>query len=492
MPDFKNDIFISYAHIDNLALSDDQEGWITTFHRSLEVRLAQLLGKKPVIWRDPKLQGNDLFADTIVEQLPDVALLVSVLSPRYVSSEWCVKELQEFIDVAKDSGGLAIDNKSRVFKVVKTPVPRNEHPEELQGLLGYEFFQLDETGRPQEFNEIFGQEAVQQFWAKLEDLAFDIHQLLEALEGEATGDESNIEGDGPIIYLAESTSDIAAERDRIKRELQRHGAVVLPEQPLPFVQPDLENTVRESLEKSDLSIHMIGAHYGVTPEKAERSVIQIQLAAATEIGQERGLPRVLWIPDDLNAVDPKQRSFLKTIQNDPVALEGADLLQTTIEDLKTFIEDRLSRVGQQPASAANGDGPSSIYVICDQGDQEAASVLVQDLFDRGFEVYQSIFSDNQASARQAHQDYLQLADAALIYYGETNDPWVRMKLQDLRKAAGYGREKPLDAKAVLLTPPITPHKSGFRTHEAGTYQAVEGGKPLDALKPFLEMLENGS
>ena len=31
-----NDLFISYAHIDNLPITEDERGWITEFHRILE------------------------------------------------------------------------------------------------------------------------------------------------------------------------------------------------------------------------------------------------------------------------------------------------------------------------------------------------------------------------------------------------------------------------------------------------------------------------
>ena len=50
-----NDIFISYAHLDDKPLTEGQKGWITKFHRILQVRLGQLLGVEPTIWRDPKL-----------------------------------------------------------------------------------------------------------------------------------------------------------------------------------------------------------------------------------------------------------------------------------------------------------------------------------------------------------------------------------------------------------------------------------------------------
>ena len=56
--DFEKDIFISYAHIDDESISESEKGWITEFHRALEIRLSQLLGERPKIWRDSALDGN--------------------------------------------------------------------------------------------------------------------------------------------------------------------------------------------------------------------------------------------------------------------------------------------------------------------------------------------------------------------------------------------------------------------------------------------------
>jgi hypothetical protein len=84
---FDYDIFISFAHIDDETMSKEQEGWIAMLHRALGVRLGQLLGEAPKIWRDPKLQGNDIFDQEIVGKLVKASILVSVLSPRYVKSD---------------------------------------------------------------------------------------------------------------------------------------------------------------------------------------------------------------------------------------------------------------------------------------------------------------------------------------------------------------------------------------------------------------------
>ncbi len=485
---FDNDIFISYAHIDNIPLTEDQEGWISTFHSALEKRLAQLMGEKPAIWRDPKLQGNDLFADEIVEQLPKVALLISVVSPRYIESEWCIREYKAFLDAAEQSGGAAIGNKSRLFKVVKTFVPYDEHPDEMQPLLGYEFYELDAKGRPREFNEVFGPEAVRQFWAKLEDLAYDIHQLLERIKEDEAA-LPPLPEDADVIYLAPTTSDLVCERDMIKRELQRRGVRVLPDRPLPVVGPELEEAVKGYLEEADLAVHMIGGNYGVVPESATLSVTELQLSASTHWSKERPLPRIIWMPPQLKPADERQRNFVEAIQTDSDAMRGADLLQTTIEDLKGFIDDRLDALANGAAEPTiSQEGAASIYIICEQEDLDDVGALAEQLFEQGFEVFQSTFDADQATNREAHQGYLQICDAALIYYGHAKEPWVRMKLMDLRKAAGYGRDRPLLAKGVYVAPPESPQKGRFRTHEAPVLQSDSEANALDALKPFLDAL----
>ena len=83
---FPKDIFISYAHIDDESLVEDQKGWIADFHRVLSIRLSQLMGRKPMIWRDLELQGNHIFDQQIVDQFTQVAVMISILTPRYVKS----------------------------------------------------------------------------------------------------------------------------------------------------------------------------------------------------------------------------------------------------------------------------------------------------------------------------------------------------------------------------------------------------------------------
>ena len=179
---FESDLLISYAHLDDEALSEGQSGWIANLHRLLRIRVGQLLGREPRIWRDPDLRGNDDFAEAIEEKLLKVATLVTVLSPRYVQSDWCNREVQEFCRACESERGLKVGTKSRVFKVVKTPVPLERHPRQLQPLLGYDFFVVDpQTGRPRELSQLFGADGERQFLTRLDDLAYDVTKLLEEI-----------------------------------------------------------------------------------------------------------------------------------------------------------------------------------------------------------------------------------------------------------------------------------------------------------------------
>lgn len=488
--EFEEDIFISYAHIDNQPLAEGQKGWITSFHQALEIRLGQLLGAEPEFWRDEsKLRGNDYFDDSIILRLPKVAVLITVLTPRYVRSDWCLKEVDAFYRLAEQTGGVRIADKSRIFKIVKTPVPAAQHPLKMQQLLGYEFYQIDQaTGKPREFIFNSGPNVDISYWSKLDDVAYDIYRLLETLKGEGAAAAKSTPSRGNV-YLAETTLDLTVERDQIRRELQSRGYSVLPEQPLPLDVESFERIVRENLSKCQLSIHLIGANYGVVPEGSERSVAFIQNRLASERSQTANFSRIIWMSPSLEARETRQQEFITYLCDEPSAQHGAEVLQTTLEDLKTVVQDKLLTGAKTvvTGSARQSDGPRRIYLINDIQDRESVFPLNDFLFDRGFEVIPSVLDGDEAQARADHRESLLICDAILIYYGAAGEAWLRTKLFDLRKLAGYGRTTPLLAKAILIAPPGTAAKERFRTLEATIFKQ-NGDFTAEALEPFLKQI----
>jgi hypothetical protein len=368
---FKRDIFISYAHIDNMALKEGEKGWVADFHRALDVRLAQLLGEEPEIWRDQKLQGNDYFGDEIVEQFPKTAVMISVLSPRYIKSQWCAKEVREFYEAASKGLGTKIDNKSRIFKVIKTHVPYNAHPPEIADTLGYEFYISDpDTGKTKELNQKSGGELEQVYWAKLDDIAHDVCDLLEKLKqsGE-TGAVFRQEQNHLTVYLAETGSDLKKQRDMIKRELLEFGYGVLPDQRLPAVEAEFKPLVEQMLARCVLSIHLVGGSYGPVPEGSPKSIVPLQNELAARTGKSGKLQRLIWLlPADYKGIDDKrQEQFVHHLRTDPAAQYGADFFETAIEDFKFAIHDKLNSLKPSPtfvgaADTAAPGGPMTVYL----------------------------------------------------------------------------------------------------------------------------------
>src|SRR5438552_4110531 len=117
-------------------------------------------------------------------------------------------------------------------------------------------------------------------------------------------------------------------REQLRRELQDRGYLVVPDRPLPDSAPELAVAVRADLEKSKLSVHTIGAKYGRVPEGELRSVVAIQNA----IAQERAIPRILWIPVGVEAVDPRQEAFLASVRQHSGSEDAVEVVETSLED----------------------------------------------------------------------------------------------------------------------------------------------------------------
>jgi hypothetical protein len=520
---FEGDAFISYAHLDNVELVEGRKGWVANLHRALEVRVGQLLGKSPHIWRDPKLQGNDLFAETLIEKLNKVALLVTVVSPRYVKSEWTIRELKAFWAAAEAQGGIRVHDKARVFKVLKTPVPLDKTPAELRMLLGYEFFRIEpETGKVRELDEIFGAEAQRDFWVKLDDLAHDIVAMLEQIHAddailnhpesasaaglaaaEASTEPTTVRSPEPSVaaaaapskgsvYLAETTSDLREQRELLRRDLSQHGYTVLPAEPLPHVAEEAEAVIRDTLARCRMSIHLLGRFYSLVPEGGMTSLIEMQHELATTRAADEKFLRLLWLPLGQRVTDERQLKVIEQIRLDPRMQHRADLLESEFEDLRTAAQDWLKRepkpLAAEPVTASGG--VPQLYLIADQRDAELILPWADALFEQRIEVLRPVFDGDESEIRQHHEETLTLCDGVLIFYGAGNELWLQRKLRELQKAPGYGRTKPRPVVGICLVGARTPEKERFRSHDALVIPQWDGVS-LAGLQTFITQLKAG-
>ena len=205
---------------------------------------------------------------------------MSVITPRYVNSEWCTREAREFCQSAEETGGLTVGNKSRVFKVIKTPPDTQETlPAHMKDLLGFEFY-TDKDGAPLELDPDFGPEYKELYKRKVGLLAQDIAQLLKALQVDGRpsaggdGKESNDPRPPgkPAVYLAECGYDRKPQRELLEGELKRLGYPVLPDKRLPVDEFEYVQAVQSLMARCALSIHLVGERYGSAARWPDRQI----------------------------------------------------------------------------------------------------------------------------------------------------------------------------------------------------------------------------
>ena len=508
----KNHVFISYAHKDNLPLSPEQQGWISRFHDTFLAFLTPRLGLKAQIWRDQKLQGNDVFGDEVVKQFRDSALFVSILSPSYVNSFWCRKEMTEFCDHAEAHGGLSVNNKSRLIKVVKLPINRghcdaDSLPAPIHDTLGYEFYVQTEQGCL-DLGPGFGKIHKENYLLKVCLLADNASQLLLHLESKPTAAHCQLPSPSrpstparkTTVFLASCSFDQRDHRELIEADLRSHGYRVLPEGPLPTEDEQVHcDAVAPLLEQAQLAIHLIGSHYGAVPDGPNHhSVVEIQNRIAAERSGRDGFKRLIWLPEDLSSTHANQERFLQSLSNEAQAQRGADLLRGSLEQLRTVLHSTLDRMETpsppptvKAADASTAIGRASpdrrlIYVICVPQDRSQTSPLRKWLMEQGYEVLLPALDGDAAELRKSHEDLLRDCCGALIFYGAGGEAWHRSVALDLRRAPVYRDGRPLPPPFTFLAAPNSDEKDDMvKIKLANVVDERQVFSP-ELLLPFLE------
>ena len=487
----KYDFFISYGHLDDEDPAGDVKGWVDLLVERLPRLISNNLGYLPTVWRDERsLHGNDLLTAAISEGVTTSLLLIPIVSPRYVQSDWCRRELEAFCQSEAPAGAPAF--RSRIFKVIKTPLLfhlAKKEPDPLRELIGYSFYEMD-GDMPVEFGPEVTPTKDPRYWTALRRLAWDISNMLvtlkhakEATTGplvlptaqaspsvSVTPSVSNTtNGTQKFVYLAETTSDLTSERELVRDELRQRGYGVLPEEKLPAAElQQIQNVVNQALSRCAMSVHMIGKRYGSTPEDNPRSLVCIQEdMAAQHSAKAANFTRLLWMPQGLmtqplEISDERQKDFVTTVQNRIDA--RAELLQTSIEDLKTRIVEKLSPPAKQPATSPSRSKLKQVYLICENRDRSFIRPIKEYLFKQNIEVITWLDGESGRTLMDYHHKNLRECDAALVYFGNGDEPWVRKNLEDLEKAYGYGREHDWAASAVYVGAPPNDQKEDFLTH----------------------------
>ena len=454
-------ILVVHSEQDDLTIQGDVKGWVTNFFKFLSSLLVHMN------YGDLLLELRSL-SQLKQSELKKNIIVVLVVSPLLAPENKGYQMISSWLkQMATPQKGVQ-DDAERCLIVHKTIFNFESFPE-LLSLNNYQLYEIDNTtGLPREINRFFGLEAEKNYWMKLIDLSFDISRYL-------SFDEKRVKEKLPnkrenTVYLAEVGKDLIVQRDMMRRELRSHGFEVLPKNPITGDREEMEMAIKDNLSNSRLSLHLIGEDYGERIEGHDLSLIDLQNEIAHEYtgimvkenvknDEKKRFGRLIWISQAIKNITERQKIFIENIKTEAALYQETEVLEVDLEEMKSIVIEEIETGGRfysvtreisgykEPSKT---DSSKIIYLILDKEDLEEGQAIAKVLKKIGFRVVQPIFEGALVDVRYIHQENLKRCDAAIIYFGNTSEAWIKTKLQDLMKSPGFGRIKKMLAKAVYF------------------------------------------
>jgi hypothetical protein len=485
IPGCKHDVFISYAHFDNEA--DTQEiKWVSRFQTDLKKALRQRLGMDPDIFFDSKgLQAhhelNELLTDVCAS-----AIFLPILSPSYVKRDWTIKELEAFDGTPS--------TRNRVVTVELLPVKENDIPPRFLRLKRTLFWWSDESEEDVPL-KLTPKSNPDKYDRRLQTLAHQMEELLRALyddrasKSKATIQEtkapdgkpagaSRIEVKpqpaaadasplaGKVVLLAQVTNDLYDERDQVLAYLKQYGVKVLPEGEYLQGGAEFASAVRADLEQAELFVQLLGPYRSNRPGDLKddggepKSYAQFQYAAA----KQRGLAVLQWRRPDLD--------IAPIIHWDKPLLEGPEVLAMGLQEFIKEIRKTFERASaaaaaaERKSTAPNGD---FLFINADSSDKELADQLLQAFENKpDWMAAGPLFEGSADDITKDLDANLVDCGALVLVYGHAAAPWVRAQLRRYSKLERLRQDSPR-RKAILFAPPAPKSDIGV----SGGFQKID-------------------
>jgi hypothetical protein len=436
VPGYEHDVFVSYAHVDDEPEAGETNGWVTTLVSTLKKRLAQKLGRSDAcaLWMDHELLGHAGVSQQITDALERTATLVVILSPGYLASAWCQREVSAFLGHLSKRR----ESSSQIFVVRRDKIDGRE-PEEFAELPGYQFWVQDDlkptthilgTPRPDPGDK--------RYYSTLNDLVTELSDHLKALRDPAPpGPQKVVPDQRPTIFIAETTDDLDDVHDDVKRYLQQAGLHVLPECWYPRDPEAFQKAAARDLERAEVFVQLLGGSAGKRTADVPDGYAHLQFHMAESAGK----PILQWRSEELDTAkigDARHRALL----------ERETVMAVGIEEFKRTIKESVIKKPAPPAKQID----AFVFVDREAEDSPLAEQVCDALKHYGAGYVLPERRGTAAQLRKELERNLVECDALIVVYGESDRGWVDEQLRQCRKAISK-RERPLQAVAVFEGPP---------------------------------------
>jgi hypothetical protein len=444
VPKFEYDIFISYAHVDNLTAPGESKGWIETFEEFLAVFLSRRVGRIGIvnIWRDPTLDGSQLFDKTIEDRIKNSAIFLAFTSTGYIASDYCQQELKWFHDYATNNQlGVSVGDRMRVLNVLLNNIPHCDWPEYYGKTSGYDFYNAeskDDLGYPMKF--------AGEFEERLRKLVEAIYRTLIAIK-EVAAPKVTEPTFTKTIYLADTSDTLVRYRKRLLNDLGPKVRIV-SNLPPPYESDAHQAKVVDAIKQADLSVHLLDELPGREIQGEEgKSYPQKQV----ELGLQHAKAQFIWVPNTLDVEtveDAGYKTFLDKLQNGNRGQSNYRFIKGAANSISRELTEMLDR---PPEQVQNGK-PAGALVDTHLKDQLHAYKLGQFLIEKCIQPYINPEEDDPQKNMKVLEERLKQVNRLIVVYGDVAEQWVRARLAVAVQIAITARVQ-LKACGVYYAPP---------------------------------------
>lgn len=449
---FEYDIFISYAHIDNVAFPGQADGWIEQFYKNLNLMLARLAGRMDDVkiwWDTKKLDGNVVFDHSIESGINKSAIMICLNSPGYIASDYCKQELDAFYQKAKNEKyGVQVGDRSRIVNVLLNNIPYSKWPKELGGTTGFQFHDAKEKDDFGDTIDTLSSE----FRKQMQDLRDAVWNLLNQFP-----QEEKVEDPEPVdefkIYFGEVPDTLRTPRKRVITELEKKGFKVLLGVPPPDESVAHEQATKDALKTADLSIHLLDEYPG-------REIIGAPdiwyPQKQVEIALNSGKAQMIWVPTETDFTvieDEKYKTFLTGLENGGASNKQLEFIRGSKSTLAQEITDYATQIMAQQRVKKADYGKLSVLLDTHLNDQYYAFDLGKKLLEHQIQPYINSQEDDPRKNINLMGERLSQVKKLIFLYGSVSKEWVLERMSAALQLI-ITNNYPIEDFYVFMAPPF--------------------------------------
>jgi hypothetical protein len=510
----KNDVFLSYAHVDNISEDESEKGWVERFERALRVRLLKLFGEDVSIWQDARKLGRAQdFDDEIKDALDGSRVLVALISNRYLKSDYCKLEIDTFDERVGDrTAGRRIP---RVFPVLLYNIAPEKWPAACQGKSGFKFHDAEDDD-PYAFPLEPGSKP---FERALRELVKELHRSLNQLQEvesaqEEQGAHASAASVAPTpsasapaqppsgsesqaadaadfnVFLATPADDLRSIWGQLAASLRREGVGVLDPVPPPYDEAGHTEKAAEAAKRADLSVHMLSSFPGAPIDPSDMS--RTYPVEQTRLALDHSQSQLILRPEDMKLEDVEDEAYAEFMASLDGRRRDSDRLEVAAvgrHQMLNIILDKKRKIEEarrQRASARSG--LESVFVDLHTDDLSHAGDLVNFLSERSIAPIMVPSADlSPSSGMSIFEENLKRTRLFLIVFGSVARDWVVHRLQEAFKLSlAHSLQTHI---GVYVAPPTDKSADALRFPPYFDVALNMGGFDPTTIEPLLQKAE---